>query len=199
MRFLERLLSVLAAVWRRRTETNPTPVISATVTTERTGYVRPDILQFIERIRPAALRLENMTAIPWRFAMVQAAHESNFGKSLLTKEANNLFGITGDSWDKQGKPVWWSETRECAKDGTPFVVRRPFRKYASWEESLADWAALIQNRYPAAFAAAQSGYFEGFARGLEAGGYATDRDKATGKLVYADKLIALRRSLEGVA
>jgi len=147
---------------------------------------------FVEKIRPAALSVEAETGIPWRFAMVQAAHESRYGSSLLATEANNLFGITGDSWYASGKPVWWRETTEYGKDGVPFRIRRPFRRYASWEESLADWASLIEKHYPIALAAAKIGDFDGFAHGLQMEGYATDPK-------YAVQLVKLNKQLEDIA
>lgn len=175
------------------------PSISITKPITGTGYVNPNWQNFCDKIRPIALKIEGETGIPWRFAMIQAGHESRHGESRLTVDANNLFGLTGDSWYQAGKPVYWILTGESAKDGTKFEIKRPFRKYADWEESLRDWASLIQRRYPKAFAAAKLGDFEGFALGLQEGGYATDRDPKTKELVYAKKLIELNNSLEGLA
>jgi flagellum-specific peptidoglycan hydrolase FlgJ len=143
---------------------------------------------FLEKIRAPALAIEAETGIPWVFAATQAAHESRYGNSKLTVDANNLFGITGDTWYTQGKPVYWIETTEYNKDKIAFKIRRPFRKYADWTESLRDWASLIQRRYPAALAAAKLGNFKGFAEGLVLGGYATDPS-------YSTKLVSLHRSI----
>lgn len=188
--------------WRERfgskSSESTVPLASVSAGVRWTGYVQPKIAAFFEKIRAPALEVEARTGIPWRFAATQAAHESGWGLSKLTIEANNLFGITGDTWRLQGKPIYTIVTRESAKDGTPFVLNRPFRKYDSWQASLSDWADLITRRYPKAFEAAHAGDFAGFAKGLEEGGYATDRDK-TGELVYAKKLIALHTSLGGIA
>jgi hypothetical protein len=51
---------------------------------------------FIDKIYPGAKIVQDASGIPWRFAMVQAAHESRFGQSRLTENANNLFGVTAD-------------------------------------------------------------------------------------------------------
>lgn len=167
----------------------------------RTGYVNTRVQTFVDKIRGPALLAVEPVGIPWRFAMIQAAHESRYGESLCATAANNLFGITADpdsSWAKAGRPIWIHETRECKKDGTPYIERRGFRKYDSWQSSLADWANLVQRRYPVAIAAARLGDFAAFAKGLESGGYATDRDKE-GKLVYAKRLVDLHGELEGIA
>lgn len=179
------LLKQLLALW-------PRPYLSWTWDMLWTGFVNPDIKAFVDKIRPAALAVESETGIPWRFAMVQAAHESRHGQSKLALEANNLFGITGDTWYTQGKPVYWIETMEYGKDNVPFRIRRPFRAYASWQASLEDWAGLIERRYPDALAAAKAGNFEGFAVALQAEGYATDPK-------YAAQLVALNDSLQGIA
>jgi len=185
MRLLDSFINALCARLREQT-------VNWTLRMKWTGFMDQGIKDFISKIRLPALSVEAKTGIPWRFAMVQAYHESRHGLSRLTVEANNLFGITGDSWYTQGKPVYWIMTTEYAKDKTKFEVKRPFRKYDSWLASLEDWGGLIERRYPKALAAAKMGNFEGFARGLQSGGYATDPK-------YADKLISLNSSLEGLS
>ncbi len=158
-----------------------------------TGYMNDNIQKFIDAIRPAALAVEAETGIPWRFAMIQAAHESRYGQSKLTVEANNLFGVTGDSWQAQGLPVYIIKTQEYAPGSKePFLISRPFRKYVDWKASLEDWAGLIQRRYPLALAAAKNGDFVSFANALQHEGYATDPK-------YAVQLIAMSHSLEDIA
>lgn len=149
--------------------------------------MNPKVTDFLTKIKPAAQTVETVSGIPWLFIATQAAHESGYGLSELTVQANNLFGITGDTWAQQGKPVFWITTKEFGKDGTPFMIRRPFRRYESWTDSLNDWAALIERRYPVALAAARAGDFKGFAEGLQSGGYATDPK-------YAEQLVALHSS-----
>ena len=143
---------------------------------------------FLATIAPAAKAIEAETGIPWLFIATKAAHESRYGNSKLTLLANNLFGITGDSWYTAGKPVHWIETTEYNKDKMAFQIRRPFRKYENWTESIRDWASLIQRRYPKALEQAKAGNFAGFATELQKGGYATDP-------VYAVKLAALHRNI----
>lgn len=186
--------------------------------------MNPKYTDFFAKIRPDALKIEGETGIPWIFAATQAAHESGCGESRLTTTANNLFGFTANAeWMNKPSPTVKFLTRECSdkppeqirywefegdifkKDRTPaggseLQVWRYFRKYDSWEASLRDWAAhLATPRYAAALAGAKAGDFAAFAKGLEAGGYATDKDPKTGQLVYAAKLINLHSQLEGIA
>lgn len=153
-----------------------------------TGYTKPPLPKeipvepklpytkqtFLETIFPHAKVIERECGIPWLFTATQAAHESRYGNSYLTLQANNLFGVTGESWAKQGKPVYVIETTEYDLAKNPFKLRRPFRKYASWEQSLRDWSDLIVRRYPNALAAAKAQDFDSFAKALHGGGYATD-------------------------
>jgi peptidoglycan hydrolase FlgJ len=186
--FIEKILKGLG----KRSSAGTAPIVKVDLQIRETGFVRPEIVAFIAKIRPAALAVEASYGIPWDFAMVQAAHESRWGLSKLTVEANNLFGITGDSWSAAGKPVYWIETLEFGKDRQPFKVRRPFRKYPTWAASLEDWADLIERRYPSAHLAARAQDFELFANALQSGGYATDPK-------YAKKLVSVKNSLEGIA
>jgi flagellar protein FlgJ len=150
-----------------------------------------NVTLFLGKIRGPALAIELETGIPWKFAATQAAHESRYGLSKLTLEANNLFGITGDSWKAKGLPVYEITTLEYDSHQVPYTLVRPFRRYASWEDSLRDWADLLRRLYPKALAAAKDGDFVTFANALQQGGYATDPK-------YAVQLIAMNQSLEDV-
>lgn len=72
----------------------------------------------------------------------QAALESGWGKSLLAREANNLFGIkAGKSW--KGKtiklPTWeWSEEKG------KYRTIAEWRVYRSWQECLLDYYRLLE-------------------------------------------------------
>jgi len=177
----------------------------------------PKLTDFFAKIRADALKIESETGIPWIFAATQSAHESGCGLSKLTVTANNLFGFTANpAWMAANSPTVKFITRECspkppeqirywefegdvfekhktATGGSELQVWRYFRKYETWEASLRDWAAhLATPRYAKALAAAKTGDFEGFAKGLQEGGYATDPR-------YAVQLVALHSSLEGIA
>lgn len=151
-----------------------------------------DRLIFITNILPIAQDEEGRSGIKPLITITQAAHESNWGKSQLTKEANNLFGFTGDSWAAEGKPVIKLPTKEYVHDQW-ITIDRPFRAYKSWAESVRDWASLMQRpRYQDAYKAAQLGDLPLFAQKVSAAGYATDPHYgenliAISKLVMAEK------------
>jgi flagellum-specific peptidoglycan hydrolase FlgJ len=54
---------------------------------------------FFDELIPYAQEMQRRTGIPASVALAQAALESGFGKSLLSKQAKNLFGVkAGSSW-----------------------------------------------------------------------------------------------------
>jgi len=66
--------------------------------------------EFIQDVKMCALHLNSMEVeeqrIPVNLVIAQAIHESNWGKSRFSKEANNLLGIrTFDSSEDQLKPL----------------------------------------------------------------------------------------------
>lgn len=146
--------------------------------------------EFIARLRPVALAVERETGIKADLGMIQAAHESAWGTSGLTDKANNLFGFTaelGTYWRTQGRAFVEMPTTEW-KGGAAYKTTRPFRAYASWEESYRDWARLMQiPHYAAALPFARAGNLKGFAAALQAAGYATDP-------AYASKLEGVARA-----
>ena len=155
---------------------------------------RPD---FLKRISPLAKVIEVQLGIPLDITVTQAAHESNWGSSGLTKSANNLFGMTGESWKAAKKPVVEMPTDEYV-NGKFVSVKRPFRKYDSWLESCKDWANNIATtpRYASAYQAARAHNSQLFFTLVAAAGYATDPN-------YGQKLVlvrdAVKRELEALA
>lgn len=138
-------------------------------------------------MKPVADGIQQTYGIAPIVTITQAAHESNWGTSKLTQEANNLFGFTGESWEKAGKPTIKMPTKEYV-NGKWVTVNRPFRAYTSWSASARDWADLLsQNtRYAKAILAAKAGNFNEFATQVQAAGYATDPN-------YANALINLAK------
>lgn len=130
---------------------------------------------FKKNMLPIARDEQKRSGIHPDVTISQAAHESNWGLSGLTTQANNLFGFTGESWEKDGKPVLKLPTREFI-NGAWTVVNRPFRAYKSWAESVRDWGNLIStaSRYKKAYALAQKGDVPGYAVEVLKAGYATD-------------------------
>lgn len=146
--------------------------------------------EFFTLLRPVALAVERETGIKADLGMVQAAHESAYGTSGLTQKARNLFGFTaelGTYWRTQGKAFIEMPTTEWKAAGA-YKTTRPFRSYASWDESYRDWARLMQTpHYSKALPLAKAGNLKGFAAALQAAGYATDPS-------YAVKLEGVARA-----
>lgn len=165
--------------------------------------------QFIIKLWPIALEIQNQYKLHPYIGITQAAHESNWGLSELTVKANNLFGMTAGSWVEQRRPVifmptteyskfppervhYWDkpgdilEKRSNGKGGSILKVNRAFRKYASWEFSMQDWAIKITSnpKYRVALESARTGDMSLYAMEMTKAGYATDTN-------YDQKLIGV--------
>ena len=137
---------------------------------------------FVQQHDGAARQAEAVTGIPAAFMVSQAALETGWGRKEIRHADGapsfNLFGIkAGGAWKG---PVAEVLTTEYV-NGQPQKVVAKFRAYGSYAESFADYAKLIKGspRYAGVVASAESA--QGFARGLQRAGYATDP-------AYADKL-----------
>lgn len=111
--------------------------------------------------------------IPASITLAQGILESGSGKGRLSAEANNHFGIKCHDWD--GAKIYHDDdaSQEC------------FRKYKSSRYSFRDHSLFLTGRarYSKLFDL-DIGDYEGWAKGLRAAGYATDRK-------YPQKLISL--------
>lgn len=83
------------------------------------------------------------TMLPPSILMAQAILESGGGKSGLTTNANNHFGIKGN--EKSKSALYW--TKEDGQDGKSERVQRLFRVYDTPEESFAHYASSVMPRY----------------------------------------------------
>ena len=136
--------------------------------------------EFIMRLSKPAMESQIKSGVPACITIAQAALESGWGESALTKTGNNLFGIKADSlWRGQTLIM---NTKEFIK-GQWVVVPALWRKYASWQASIEDHVAFLKcnPRYSPCFQCSTS---EAFARALAKAGYATDP-------IYADKVISV--------
>lgn len=112
--------------------------------------------------------------------LAQMALESNYGKSGLSKSpVNNLFGIKGSY---NGKSISLS-TKEDDGKGNLYTIQAKFRSYPSAEESMADYANLINHSgYYSKAIKANAVTYEDATKALQ-GVYATDTQYAS-KLNY---------------
>lgn len=163
-----------------------TILIFAIYSTFGRGYIedmqRED---FIEMVEPIAIDVYEKYGIYPSVTISRAAIESNWGKSELSKEYFNLFGIKADkSWD--GRTVNMN-----TKEGYNDTENAAFRRYRSYKESIYDYGKFLSEnkRYEkAGLFKAKNGKAQ--AQVLEDAGYAT-KENSKGELVYADVLINL--------
>ncbi|MCV2367379.1 flagellar assembly peptidoglycan hydrolase FlgJ [Roseateles oligotrophus] len=160
--------------------------------------IAPHVQSFIQKHDNAARAAETQTGIPASFMLAQAAHESGWGKREITgadgTPSFNVFGIKAtSSWTGRVTEV---QTTEFI-DGKPQKVMAKFRAYASYEEGFKDYAKLIgsNERYSKVLAQAQSGGAEGFARGLQKAGYATDPEYAQKLARVINTTVRVQRAL----
>jgi flagellum-specific peptidoglycan hydrolase FlgJ len=128
---------------------------------------------YIDRYSDIAKDKMRSHKIPASITLAQGILESGSGQGRLAVEANNHFGIKCHDW--RGDKIYHDDDRsqEC------------FRKYRKAESSYEDHSLFLtgRKRYADLFKLDPDDY-KGWARGLRAAGYATDRK-------YPQKLISL--------
>jgi flagellar protein FlgJ len=130
---------------------------------------------FVAQHSQAAEMVARESGIPASYMIGQAGHETGWGKSEIRhrdgSNAFNLFGI-------KATPGWKGKVAEVVTteyiDGVPRKLVAKFRAYDSYADSFRDYARLVGNspRYEGAMQ--QISTVQGFASGLQKGGYATD-------------------------
>lgn len=137
---------------------------------------------FLDAIAPAARASHRVSGVPASFTLAQAALESGWGASKLSRDGCNLFGVKADkAWRGD---VLMMNTREVIK-GQSIMIMARWRKYPTWDACLADRVEFFKRnkRYAACFKETTG---EGWCKAVAAAGYATDPH-------YADKLLAMLR------
>jgi flagellar protein FlgJ len=130
---------------------------------------------FQDKLADAAEEAEQVTGVPAKFMMGQAALETGWGKRVIRNHdgssSNNLFGIkAGPGW--KGK-VATAVTTEYV-NGKPHTRVEKFRSYASHADAFKDYAKLLSNNPRYEKVLAHGGDASTFAHGLQRAGYATD-------------------------
>lgn len=142
------------------------------------GYAQSssDIEAYISRYKNIALEHEKQYGIPASVTLAQGILESGAGKSLLTINANNHFGIkAGSNWKGQVYLAWDDETKKSR-----------FRRYSSAEESFEDHSLILtSDRYRSLFSKSVYDY-RAWAYGLQKAGYATATNYAKALIGYID-------------
>jgi flagellum-specific peptidoglycan hydrolase FlgJ len=128
---------------------------------------------YIETYVEIAQEAMRQYGLPASITLAQGILESGAGNGELVKKANNHFGIKCHDW--KGAKVYHDddEKGEC------------FRKYSLAKFSFRDHSLFLANRgrYSDLFKLPKDDY-KGWAKGLRAAGYATDRK-------YPEKLISI--------
>lgn len=117
-------------------------------------------LEFIEKIRPACQEVEKTWGIPWGWLVAQAIQESGgYGKSDLSINANNLYGIKGDeyyqgkvgyakfaSWDESVRFQGWQLNQRLYRPHKNLVQAGKYREYGD-AISKAGWCPVSNPTY----------------------------------------------------
>ena len=126
------------------------------------------------------LAIEEMerTGIPASIKMAQAILETNSGKSVLARRANNHFGLKCKSYWTGPRYFYTDDDRDAAGNLVPSC----FRMYDSVEDSFKDHSDFLvgSERYASLFETPMSS--EEWAKGLQKCGYATNPE-------YSERLI----------
>ncbi|OPJ64136.1 glucosaminidase domain-containing protein [Clostridium oryzae] len=141
---------------------------------------------FIKKVYPAAKAAMKKYDILASLTIAQAILESAWGRSKLTRKANNLFGIKADSSWKGKKVVM--KTGEQRKNGRRYVVNAAFRKYENWADSIEDHGRFLSaERYSKVRGERD---YRKACRAIKEAGYATDinYDKLLVSIIERNKL-----------
>lgn len=136
-----------------------------------------DIRNYIAKYSQIALDQERTYGVPASITIAQGILESGAGKSGLTRNANNHFGIKAfGGWKGPIYQAWDDEPNKSK-----------FRVYASAAESFRDHSLFLKNnsRYRSLFQKSVYDY-RGWAIGLQKAGYATAQTYAKALIGFID-------------
>jgi len=190
-RQLERQMGITQGVTAKPVSANPAPV----------DPLHPDApvalpqkaaAAFIQAHTDAAAAAEKTTGIPAKFMIAQAAHETGWGrKEIRNADGTNSYNLFG----MKAGPSWKGATTDITTTeyigGKAHKVTQTFRAYSSFAESFADYASTMKNSPRYAAVVASGADANGFAKGLQKAGYATDPS-------YAAKLTRMIHMTERV-
>lgn len=133
-------------------------------------------LVFVSNASELAIQEMRRTNVPASIKIAQSIVETNWGTSILAREANNYFGIKCKSW--------WTGTTfykvDDDRDASGKLIPSCFRSYNAMQESFADHSDFLKTSpfYTPLFKLDPLDY-KGWANGLKSCGYATDKSYAT--------------------
>lgn len=127
-----------------------------------------DQLEFINKIKAAAVEMQKKHGIYASISIAQAILESGWGTSTLAQKYFNLYGIKALR-DWSGK-VALVDTKEY-KNNTWIVEKQPFRVYSSWNESIEDHALFLKKEWYAAAGVFKAANYLEQIKAIVSGGY----------------------------
>jgi hypothetical protein len=163
--------------------TPPVPLPSTPAPTPRQHHTFASTRDFIDVVGVAAQRSMKTSGVPASVTVAQAILESDWGRSRLSRQGNNLFGIKalGNAIGPAGivNLASWEHT-----PSGDVIVQAAFRAYDTVEQSIEEHGRFFtrNRRYAQALSVAADA--RAFAQAIQDAGYATDPS-------YASKLIGL--------
>ena len=159
---------------------NPTYAKKHGISTEIVAQKRAIVTAYVSRYVPIAKVEQNLYGIPTSITLAQGLLESDAGGSRLATQNNNHFGIKCFS-NTCAKGHCKNFTDDTHKDF--FLVHK-----SAWDSYRAHSLFLQKDRYKHLLRLSSTDY-KAWAKGLQASGYATDRN-------YANKIITLIEALQ---
>ncbi|HBN64048.1 MAG TPA: glucosaminidase [Porphyromonadaceae bacterium] len=137
--------------------------------------------QYVEQYAEYAIEQQRKYGIPASVTLAQGILESANGRSQLSRECNNHFGIkAGKTWlDAGGQFGLYTDDKPNEK----------FCKYASVGDSYEHHSLILKNnsRYSGCFNLAQDDY-RGWCNGLQKAGYASSKQYATSLISVIERM-----------
>lgn len=137
--------------------------------------------QYVEQYAEYAIEQQRKYGVPASVTLAQGILESANGRSQLSRECNNHFGIkAGKAWlDAGGQYGLYTDDKPNEK----------FCKYASVGDSYEHHSLILKNnsRYSACFALAQDDY-RGWCNGLQKAGYASSGQYASSLISVIERM-----------
>ena len=142
------------------------------------------VLKYIDKYKKIAIDEMRRAGVPASIKMAQAILESNAGRSVLAKKANNHFGMKcGSYWRGE---TFYRKDDDVDKDGK--LIPSCFRKYEKGRQSFFAHTEFLQKaRYRPLFANLEVTDYESWAHGLKSAGYATNPEYAYGLIRIINK------------
>jgi len=142
------------------------------------------VLKYIDKYKRTAIEEMRRAGVPASIKMAQAILESNAGRSVLAKKANNHFGMKcGRYWEGE---TFYRKDDDVDKNGK--LIPSCFRKYEKGLQSFYAHTEFLQKpRYRPLFANLDVRDYESWAHGLKSAGYATNPAYASGLIRLIEK------------